>query len=322
MKSFEKLLKARHTKLRRLFTDEGSDCFRIYDRDLQGYPFTIDIYNRHLLLVEYEPGEREAAPVITREAAVEIASSMLYIDPDWVIYKYRPKRRGLEQHEKLRSRGERIRVREKGLTFLVNLTDYIDTGLFMNHRLTRFMVMQESLGQRVLNLFAYTGSFTVAAAGGGALETVSVDLSNTYLQWARENMETNGFIGGQHRFVRSDARTFLMDQAEEAKGGQGRYDLIILDPPLFSNSHKTSGTFDLQRDYVWFIASAVKLLSDGGRLLFSVPKKEFHFDPGRILGCESREITRETIPPDFTGRKPHRSWVVSRKRVKIARKSS
>lgn len=322
MRSFEKLLKSRHTRLRRMFTHQDSDCYRVYDRDMEGFPFTIDIYNRHLHLVEYQPGRQEPRPQLTGSRAVQVAASTLYIDPARVVYKYRPKRRGLEQHEKLDTRGERIEVRELGLRYLVNLTDYIDTGLFMNHRTTRSMVMQESRGLRVLNLFAYTGSFSVAAAAGGALETVSVDLSNTYLQWARANMEANGFIGGQHRYIRMDARSYLMEHEGEEKGGEGRFDLIVLDPPLFSNSHKTSGTFDLQRDYVWFVASAMKLLSPEGRLLFCVPKKEFHFDPGRILGCESREITRQTIPPDFTGRKPHRSWVIRRKVVRIPRKSS
>lgn len=317
MKQLGKLLKQRHKRLRPIFTEEDTSCYRIYDRDLEGYPYTIDLYDRHLLITEYEQGREDPQARLKKRDLIDTAASMLYLDPDHVIYKYRPKRRGIEQHEKLEERGELVPVHENGLMFYVNLHDYIDTGLFMNQRITRAMVAREALGLRVLNLFSYTGSFSVYAAAGGALETRSVDLSSKYLGWAKKNMEANGFIGGQHHFIASDVREYLMEALEQSH----RYDLIILDPPLFSNSRKMQGTFDLQRDYVWFLASSVKLLAPGGRLLFCVPNKTFHFDPGRIKGIESQEITQETIPEDFSGRKPHRCWIVQRKQVTVSRKS-
>lgn len=312
---FSSLLKNRHDRFRKLFVP-ATTCFRVYDRDREGYPYTIDRYDRCVLVTEYEPAPGEPAAVMEREEALDLIASMLYVRREDVFYKFRPRLKGREQYGKLAEERRVVPVLENGLTFLVNLTDYVDTGLFMDHRVTRQIIREESLGKRVLNLFGYTGSFTVAAAAGGALETVTVDLSNSYLEWAQRNMRENGLIGDQHRFMKMDVRKFLM----EAEREKNRFDLVILDPPLFSNSSKTEGTFDLQRDYVWFIAAAMKLLTEGGRVLFSTTRKEFHFDPARILGSESNELTARTLPPDFTGRKPHRCWLIRRKSVTVVRK--
>jgi 23S rRNA G2069 N7-methylase RlmK/C1962 C5-methylase RlmI len=318
MKRFSTVIKQRNDRFRRMFAAQDTSCYRVYDRDLEGYPYVIEMYGRNVLVTEYEAAAGDPPAVLEREEALEMIASMLYVPKEDIVYKFRPRLRGREQYEKLGEKGKLIPVRENGLTFLVNLTDYVDSGLFMDHRMTRAMVRAEALGKRVLNLFAYTGSFSVAAAAGGALETVTVDLSASYLDWARKNMQANGAIGDQHRFVKKDVRKYLMDAEKE----KNRFDLVILDPPLFSNSSKTEGTFDLQRDYVWFIAAAMKLLAPGGRVLFGTTKKEFHFDPGRILGSESMELTGETIPSDFTHRKPHRCWLVWRKSATVARKSS
>ncbi len=169
------------------------------------------------------------------------------------------------------------------------------------------MVRGVSAGLRVLNLFAYTGSFSVYAAAGGAEETLTVDLSSSYLSWARENMELNGYTGAMHRCEVQDARTFLSGSSERDRP----FDLIILDPPTFSNSRKMDGTFDIQRDYVWFIGKSLSRLSRRGVLFFSTNYHQFHFDRGRIKNADVEETTRDTIPPDFSGkRKPHRSWVI------------
>jgi 23S rRNA G2069 N7-methylase RlmK/C1962 C5-methylase RlmI len=316
-----KILKERHKRFRTLLGGDGTDCFRVYDRDLEGWPLTIDLYRRHALVCEYETAsDRVWRGREDRNYGdlLEYIAGQLYIDPADLHYRFRPKKRGREQYEKLEEKGELVEVSENGLTFLVNLNDYIDTGLFMDHRKTRAMVQEGALGMRILNLFAYTGSFTVAAAAGGALETVTVDLSSSYLDWARKNMHANALMGDQHRFITSDVREFLMNAERE----KNRFDLVIMDPPLFSNSRKTEGTFDLQRDYVWFAAAALKLLSEEGRLLFCTTRKEFHFDPGRIMGAESMEITADTLPPDFTRKKPHRCWLVWRKTVKVPRKKA
>ncbi|ADK80606.1 rRNA (guanine-N(2)-)-methyltransferase [Sediminispirochaeta smaragdinae DSM 11293] len=318
MKSFSTILKERHQRFRRLFAGDRTNCFRVYDRNDALYPYTIDLYDRRILITEYEGTAKHVPAGLKRNELEAMVASSLYVDPHDVFYKFRPRLHGRTQYEKLDNTGELFPVTENGLTFLVNLTDYVDTGLFMDHRLTRKMVAEESFGLRVLNLFGYTGAFSVAAAAGGALETVTVDLSSSYLAWAEKNLRVNGFIGDQHRFIAEDVRKYLMEADKERSG----FDLVILDPPLFSNSRKTDGTFDLQRDYVWFVAAAMKLLNDGGRLLFCTTKKEFHFDPGRIMGSESLEITRETLPPDFDARKPHRCWLLKRKTVTVVRKNS
>ena len=169
------------------------------------------------------------------------------------------------------------------------------------------MVREISAGLRVLNLFGYTGAFSVYAAAGGAEETTTVDLSSSYLGWARENMELNGMSGPMHRFEGMDARNFLSESSRQDR----RYDLIILDPPTFSNSRKMSGTFDIQRDYVWFIGKSLELLSRKGMLFFSTNYNKFHFDRGRIRNAEVQETSRDTVPQDFSGKKkPHRSWVI------------
>ncbi|MFW6344295.1 MAG: class I SAM-dependent methyltransferase, partial [Sediminispirochaetaceae bacterium] len=235
-------------------------------------------------------------------------SSKLYVPRERIRIKHRPKQGREGQHEKQGDEHLSFWVREYGLYFKVNLSDYIDTGLFLDHRLTRQLVRDASAGGKVLNLFGYTGGFTVNAAAGGALETVTVDLSKTYLSWARENMEKNGFIGNAHSYVEQDAGKYLQEAADRGE----KYHLIIIDPPTFSNSRKMEGTFDNQRDYVWFIGTALSLLTKEGAVLFSSNKSRFHFDPGRLRGADIREITKETVPPDFPGKHvPHRCWIIT-----------
>jgi 23S rRNA (cytosine1962-C5)-methyltransferase len=187
-------------------------------------------------------------------------------------------------------------VTENGLKFLVNLSDYLDTGLFLDHRITRQRVREESAGKNVLNLFAYTGSFSVYAAAGGAAEVVTVDLSNTYLEWARRNMDLNGFHDEtRYQFVQADVLQFLQML------GPGSFDLIILDPPSFSNSKRMEDILDVQRDHVMLINRCLAGLSPGGQLYFSTNLRDFRLDQAALDPCTVKDITRATTPFDFEG---------------------
>jgi 23S rRNA G2069 N7-methylase RlmK/C1962 C5-methylase RlmI len=237
-----------------------------------------------------------------------------------VYIKERRRQRGSAQYSRLDERGERAIVREGGLSFAVNLGDYLDTGLFLDHRITRARLRDEAAGKRFLNLFCYTGAFTVYAAAGGASETVSVDLSRTYLSWARDNMLHNGFGGGAHRFVHQDVRVFLTEGRARAQ----RFDLIALDPPSFSNSKDMDGVLDVRRDHPALIRDAAALLAPGGALYFSTNRRGFQLNEATVAavaadaadvapeGLAVEDITRATTPPDFERRPPHRCWRIAR----------
>ena len=317
LKDFGKQLKNNHLAMRRHFTPRETDCYRVYDRNIGELPVTVDIYGSFVHLVDYRenPGDMEAsgAGIVNGEKIAETAARMLYVKREQIVYKQRRARREGEQHGKLSQSGEFLEVKENGLGFLVNLVDYTDTGLFLDHRRTREMVFESAAGKRVLNLFAYTGSFSVYAAAGGAAEVDTVDLSGNYLKWTQKNMEVNGIAGSQFRFIRSDAAAFLKEAGERKK----RYDLIILDPPTFSNSRNMEGTFDIQRDYVSMINACASILSGDGAVFFSTNYKKFHFDPGRLRKLQAHDITNLTIDVDFSKkRKPHRCWVLERRRQK------
>jgi 23S rRNA (guanine2445-N2)-methyltransferase / 23S rRNA (guanine2069-N7)-methyltransferase len=233
------------------------------------------------------------------------------------VLKVRRPQRGAEQYQKLRDDGRFLRVRENDLSFLVNLTDYLDTGLFLDHRITRGIIRELAPGRRFLNLFAYTGSASVYAAAGGAASTTTVDLSPTYLDWARRNLELNAFSGAEHGFIRTDCLQWLAQAAATrqgataARGSSARlgsraggtapsyYDLIFLDAPTFSNSKSMSTDLDLQRDHARLVRDAAGLLSPEGILLFSTNSRRFKLDPALAQKFTIADISKQTIPPDF-----------------------
>jgi 23S rRNA G2069 N7-methylase RlmK/C1962 C5-methylase RlmI len=200
-----------------------------------------------------------------------------------------------------------LTVREGGLTFEVNLSDYLDTGLFLDHRQTRGLVRDEARGKRFLNLFCYTGSFSVYAAAGGATETTSVDLSNTYLDWTRTNLAANGFKdAGRHRTVRDEARGFL---EHRARRGEPPFDLVVVDPPTFSRSAKSDVPWDVERDHAALLALVAQNLSPVGIVYFSTNFRRFHLAEDQVTASYSiREITRQTLPEDFRNERIHRAW--------------
>lgn len=256
--------RARH--LRKWARREGVSCYRLYDRDIPEIPLAVDWYEGRLHIARYQ---RESDPGDDwLEAMAHAAADALGVPRKQVYLKSRERQRGLAQYERVGEFGEVVVVSEGGHRFGVNLTDYLDTGLFLDHRITRAMVGREAAGARFLNLFSYTGAFTVYAAAGGARETVSVDLSNRYLEWARHNMELNGHDGpeqrGVHRYVRADVMAYLRDPGVYGAGSSGHFDLAVLDPPTFSTSKKMSGVLDIQRDHVELIERTLHLLRPGG----------------------------------------------------------
>jgi 23S rRNA G2069 N7-methylase RlmK/C1962 C5-methylase RlmI len=309
LKDFGKLLKRNHDEMRAYFSESDTDCFRVYNWNIDLIPWYIDFYGQYLHISSMADERRPVARELEEEL-LDTTSRMLYVPLQRIFLKHKQKQDRRLQHEKQAEEARTLKVRENGLRFRVNLSDYVDTGLFLDHRDSRLFVRQAAPGMRVLNLFCYTGAFTVNAAAGGAAETVSVDLSNTYLGWAEENMALNGFDVGPHRILRADALDWIRQAPSE---GWGPFDLIIVDPPTFSNSSKMEGTFDVQRDHPELLKGALRLLSSAGAIFFSTNYGEFRFAAGGFKRARVEETTKQTIPPDFSGRrKPHRSWTIRR----------
>jgi 23S rRNA (guanine2445-N2)-methyltransferase / 23S rRNA (guanine2069-N7)-methyltransferase len=306
---FRRRLAKRFKHLGKWARRQGIEAFRIYDRDIPEIPLAIDWYAGWLHVAEYDrPHDRtEIEHDVWLDRMVEAAATELGVAPGRTVLKARRRQRGGGQYEKLGDRGSRLAVREAGLAFEVNLSDYLDTGLFLDHRPTRALVRDEAAGRRMLNLFCYTGSFSVYAAAGGASETVSVDLSNTYLEWTRRNLLANGFSDEhRHAVVRDEARAFL---DHRARRGERPFDLVVVDPPTFSRSARSEEPWDVERDHAELLELVALNLSPGGVVFFSTNFRRFHFAIERLAERYSiRDITTRTIPEDFRDHRPHRAW--------------
>jgi 23S rRNA (guanine2445-N2)-methyltransferase / 23S rRNA (guanine2069-N7)-methyltransferase len=279
---------------------EHIDCFRVYDADMPEYAFAIDLYgrdSRHVYVQEYAPPKsvnQESARERRREA-LAVLPEVLSVPLPQVHTRVRKPQKGADQYEKRDSAAERHTVQEGGLKFWVNFRDYLDTGLFLDHRIVRGMLRAWAKDADFLNLFCYTGSATVYAAAGGARSTTGVDLSNTYLDWAHENLLLNGFRGDNHELYREDCLAWLEEQ--EPRGA--RFDLIFLDPPTFSNSKRMEGVLDVQRDHVGMIRRSLKLLRPAGRLVFSTNYTRFKLDGEALPDLAIEDISAATVPKDF-----------------------
>jgi 23S rRNA (guanine2445-N2)-methyltransferase / 23S rRNA (guanine2069-N7)-methyltransferase len=286
-------------------------CYRVYDADLPDYAFAIDVYHGDretwICAQEYAPPKTVAAASAERrrEAVRHLLPSLFEVPPANVSIKVRERQRGGGQYEKRADTGVFHEVREGGCRFLVNFTDYLDTGLFLDHRPLRARIAREAQGARFLNLFAYTATATVHAARGGAVASVSVDLSNTYLDWAQRNLRLNDLDPARHRLVRAECRAWLARAAKQAD----RFDLVLLDPPSFSKSKAASGVLNVQRDHVALIRAALAVLAPGGTLYFSNNFQQFRLDAAALADLDVQDITRETIDEDFR-RNPriHGAW--------------
>jgi len=303
-----------HKNLRQLarwLKREQISCYRLYDADIPEYALAVDVYEgerRWVHVQEYaapkriDPGKAQAR---LREA-VEVVRELLEVPAQQLFLKVRRQQKGKAQYQKLGAHGEFHIVAEGGNRFLVNFSDYLDTGLFLDHRITRAMLAGLAGGRHFLNLFAYTGSASVYAARGGAASTTSVDLSRTYLDWARRNLELNGFSGREHRLVQANCVEWL-----EQAAGRRRFGLIFLDPPSFSTSKRMQGTFDVQRDHVRLIRATARLLEPDGVLVFSNNRRRFDMDRAALQELVVEDISRATLPRDFE-RNPriHNCWKI------------
>lgn len=294
---------------------EGISCYRLYDADMPEYAVAIDLYQgaqRWVHVQEYQaPKNVDPARAEARlEEALSAIPSVLEISREQIFLKVRRRQKGKAQYEKFAEQKQFYEVSEGGLRFLVNFSDYLDTGLFLDHRLTRSLVRELARGKHFLNLFAYTGTATVYAAAGGAASTTTVDMSRTYLDWARKNLALNGYSDARHHYIQADCLEWLQQAAKEKM----RYGLVFLDPPSFSNSARMDGTFDVQRDHVALISAAVLLLAPGGILLFSNNLRSFKLDQTAMPELHCEDISRSTLPEDYK-RNPriHNCWKVTNK---------
>ena len=296
--------------LRKWVSGSGVTSYRIYDADMSEYSAAIDYYEgKWLNLQEYAPPKEIPLDKVKRHRE-EMIDGLLSVIPVYkqdLFIKVRKRQAGKSQYNKISTVNDKKIIHENGHSFYINLSDYLDTGIFLDHRETRKLIESMAGGKRFLNLFAYTGTATVYAAAGGAHSTTTVDMSSTYLEWAKENMNLNGFTGDNHRFLKADVLTWL--QREKKK-----YDLIFLDPPTFSNSKSMDKTFDIQRDYPDLLHWTTSLLNSGGTCIFSTNFRKFKLDSSIFPELEIKDISEETIPVDFSrNKKIHYCWEIRRK---------
>jgi 23S rRNA (cytosine1962-C5)-methyltransferase len=280
---------------------QGISCFRIYDHDLPEAPFIIERYGDRLYVSEYKRrhGLDDEAHAEWLQGCLGVMKEVTGVPVEEIYIKLRQRKEGRQgQYQKLDERRSEFVVEEGGLSFIVNLSDYLDTGLFLDHRITRSLVRERAEGKAVLNLFCYTGSFSVYALAGGAGTVHSVDLSKTYLAWTERNVALNfPDAGSRHEAIHADAVRFLREAPAES------YDLIVLDPPTFSNSKRMDDILDVQRDHVVMINDSLRLLRPGGALYFSTNYTRFELNSALVNGASvMRDLTRATTPFDFAGK--------------------
>jgi 23S rRNA (guanine2445-N2)-methyltransferase / 23S rRNA (guanine2069-N7)-methyltransferase len=319
---FANRLRKNFSRLESWARREDVACYRVYDADMPEYSFAVDIYGndeRYACVQEYA-----APPTVARDAArsrrdeaLSVLPEVLGLPSERIALRVRRRQRHGEQYEKVDSERSFHIVREGGYRFLVNFTDYLDTGLFLDHRITRRRIGELAAGQRFLNLFAYTGTATVYAVAGGATSSTTVDMSNTYLEWAKRNLALNGLAGPNHGFVHADCIAWLEDQALE---GGPRYGLVFVDPPTLSRSKRMEREFDVQRDHVQLLRLVAALLEPDGVILFSNNYQRFKLDAESLADFEVEDLSRKTLPEDFRRNpKIHVAYLLRRRSAGIAR---
>lgn len=303
-------LKKNYKHLKKWARKNDITCYRVYDADIPQYAVAIDIYEQWVYVQEYKaPKTVDKNKAFLRiNDVIDVVAEILETKQEYVVLKVRKKQEGTSQYEKQDQKDRKTSVRENGLKFLINVYDYIDTGLFLDHRNTRQLVRKLANKRSFLNLFAYTGSVTVYAAAGGASTTTTVDMSNTYLNWAQENLSINGYSGDRHKLVREDCLKWLQQAIDEKK----KYQLIFVDPPTFSNSKKMDTSLDIVRDHVALLSGCLALLTDDGQIIFSTNARGFKLDKSLEEMCYVKEITKLTTTEDFRRKPLHRSWCLAR----------
>lgn len=296
-------------KLERWVKQQNTDCYRIYDADLPEYNVAIDKYADWLVVQEYA-APKDVPEQKARKRLHEVLISLpavTGVPASNIVVKTRKQQKGASQYEKVDQRKQQLVVNENGAKFIVNLRDYLDTGLFLDHRIIRQKIQRLAKNKTVLNLFAYTGSATVHAGLGGARSVTTVDMSKTYIDWAKENVQLND-LKGAYEFVQADCLTWIARHTQQ-------YDLIFIDPPSFSNSKRMTETWDVQRDYLTLLANAHKCLSSDGIIVFSNNLRSFKLDNQAVeaLGMVVNDITQDTIPEDYKrNAKIHHCWILNK----------
>lgn len=304
MSAIQNRLEKNYRKLRPWSERNRFEAYRLYDRDIPEFPYIVDIYKDYVVVYDKsdpvkDQGKNHFEPTILA------IKTLLKVDDAHIVIKRRQRHDDeSEQYEKLSEKRQEFLVQENQFKFLVNLWDYLDTGLFLDHRPSRFKIFKLSSGKKVLNLFCYTGSVSVAAAVGGGRVT-SVDLSKTYLDWSKRNFQSNDLNPDEHEFIQADVLQFLKEVPSRPT-----YDLIFLDPPTFSNSKRMKDVLDTQKDHAWMIEKCLSLLTDQGVLLFSTNKRKFKLEPGLSQLAKITETTKSTIPQDFHDQQIHTSFEI------------
>ncbi len=305
---FANRLRKNCRKLEKWARQQGIECYRLYDADLPEYNVAIDRYGSWVVVQEYAP-PKTIDPQKARQRVFDIINATLHVlelPANRLVLKTRERQKGKSQYEKLAQKGDFLLMQEYNAKLWVNLTDYLDTGLFLDHRIARKMLGEMSKGKDFLNLFAYTGTASVHAGLGGARSTTTVDMSRTYLEWAEKNLSSNGLAGRQHRLIQADCLTWMQETREQ-------FDLIFIDPPTFSNSKRMADAFDVQRDHLALMKDLQRMLRRGGTILFSNNKRGFQMDLAGIaaLGLRATEISEKTLSLDFArNRQIHNCWLL------------
>ena len=308
-------LKKNYKHLKKWARKNQISCYRVYDADIPQYAVAIDKYEDWIHVQEYQaPKTVDKNKAFQRiNDVLDVVADILETKQDNVVLKVRKKQEGPSQYQKQDQKHRKISVHENGLKFLINIYDYIDTGLFLDHRLTRQLIRKLANKRSFLNLFAYTGSVTVYAAAGGASTTTTVDMSNTYLNWAQENLSINGYLSNayansRHKFIREDCLLWMQQAISEEQ----KYQLIFIDPPTFSNSKKMTTSLDINRDHVALLSGCLALLADDGQIIFSTNARNFKLDNSLKEICYVKEITAKTTAEDFRRKPAHRSWCLAK----------
>ncbi|RAJ83058.1 23S rRNA (cytosine1962-C5)-methyltransferase [Chitinophaga dinghuensis] len=293
---FENRLTKVFRHISKLARRQNITCYRVYDDDIPEFPFSIEMYEDYVYIAEYnrKHGMEDEAHEAWLDSCLELISKVLNVVPSKIWVKQRQRKENRQsQYEKLSTESHEMIAHENGLNFKVNLSDYLDTGLFLDHRITRGMVKEEAKDKKVLNLFCYTGSFSVYAAAGGASQVTSVDLSKTYLAWAEENFRINDIDTSKHEFVHADVLQYL----DTLK--LNTFDLVVIDPPTFSNSKRMKEFLDIQRDHVAMLNKVLLATKKGGVIYFSTNYRRFVMESDQIEASSIKDITAQTLPFDF-----------------------
>ncbi|APS32233.1 bifunctional 23S rRNA (guanine(2069)-N(7))-methyltransferase RlmK/23S rRNA (guanine(2445)-N(2))-methyltransferase RlmL [Pectobacterium brasiliense] len=306
---FANRLRKNLRKLEKWAKQQGIECYRLYDADLPEYNVAVDRYGSWVVVQEYAPPKTVDAQKARQRLfdVINATLSVLELPSNRLVLKTRERQKGKNQYEKLAQKGDFLLMEEFGAKLWVNLTDYLDTGLFLDHRIARKMLGEMSRGKDFLNLFAYTGTASVHAGLGGARSTTTVDMSRTYLEWAEKNLRVNGLSGRQHRLIQADCLSWLHNANEQ-------FDVIFIDPPTFSNSKRMEESFDVQRDHLALMKDLKRLLRRGGTIMFSNNKRGFQMDTAGLtaLGLNAKEITAQTQSQDFArNRQIHNCWLLT-----------